>query len=173
MKWITFALMSSVLAMVPFSGAAGKGQDTEINVTAQHRSLTDWTARTGQMLSQKLQYPAIIAGPQEGVVAVKFMCSDSGAPTGIALLKSSGSAQLDRAAMRGVSRIATLHPLPSGLAPSQKYVATILFAQSQGSYVRQIRKLESEQQDGNKWFDGRQTMAINLLDDNDRIVALN
>ncbi|WP_179042462.1 energy transducer TonB family protein [Sphingobium lactosutens] len=174
MKWITFALMSSVLAMVPYSGAAGKGQDTEISVTAQHRALTDWTARTGQMLSQKLQYPTFLGDVREGVVAVKFRCSDTGVPTDVALLKSSGSVQLDRAAMRGVSKIKTLHPLPSGLAPSQKYVATVLFARSEDSYVRQIRKLESDQRDGNKWFDGgNRTLAINLLDDNDRIVALN
>lgn len=175
MKTMIIALMSSILGMLPY-GAAGKEPRHDIEVTAQHPALKDWTARTGELLSQTLRYPTIMSGPQEGVVAVKFLCSETGAPSGVALLKSSGSRQLDNAAMRGVIRIKSLHPLPSGMMPSQQYVATILFANDQHSYVRQIRQLEKAQQDGNRWFDGRsQTLAlgIGLLGADGRVETLN
>ncbi|MBH1998203.1 MAG: energy transducer TonB [Sphingomonadaceae bacterium] len=176
MKLKFFVLMSPILAIMPFQGAAGKDHDTELNVTAQHLTVQKWAERTGQKLSAKLAYPDHLTGPQEGIVYVKFACSDTGSPTGIDVLKSSGSRALDRAAMRGVSRIGTLHPLPVGLAPSQKYVATILFAKDQPSYFRQIRKLESAQDANNHWaYGGSQKLAlgVGLLREDGTVAAMN
>lgn len=177
MKSVTFALMSSILAMTPYTMAVGQGHDgADIHVTAKHDALVDWTRRTGKLLSDQLRYPTIMIGRQEGMVMVKFLCSDAGTPSQVALLKSSGSSQLDSAAIRGVSRIKTLHPLPSGLEPSQQYVATILFATDQNGYAQQLRKLESRQRDSNKWFDKSAStlaMGIGLLNKDGRIALLN
>lgn len=163
MKPLTLMLMSPILAMAPIHGVAGADPHSDINVTAQQQTLEKWTQRTGHMLSRNLTYPDIASGPQEGVVAVKFVCSDKGTPAGVTLLRSSGSRQLDNAALKGVARISSLHPLPAGLGPSQKYVATVLFAKDQGSYFRQIRKLETAAQDNNRMFNGRnQTLALGI-----------
>lgn len=177
MKSVTLAVLSSVLTMAPYNFAMAKASNgADIHVTAKQTELKDWTRRTGKLLSDQLRYPVILAGPQQGVVTVKFMCSDTGAPSHVALLKSSGSSRLDAAAIRGVSRIKTLHPLPTGLGPSQHYAATILFATDQGSYVRQIRQLENRQHEGNQWFDqsgASVAMGIGLLGEDGRIATFN
>ncbi|WP_312313119.1 energy transducer TonB family protein [Sphingobium yanoikuyae] len=175
---LLFCLCLAVPLLLP---AASRAQSSapSIDVTSPTTApptLDRWVERTGNILSNRLRYPTILSGPEEGIVQVKFACSDSGAPAGIALLNSSGSRQLDKAAMRAVQRIPTLHPLPAGIGAGQNYVATILFATTQASYNRQIRDLRRQALDNNARFArraGGPAMAIALLDTPDTPRAAN
>lgn len=154
-------LISSALALIPTYATAGP--DTSIHVTAKPVTLVKWSQRTSHMLTRNLHYPQNLRGQQEGVVAVKFLSSDAGTPSSVALLKSSGSDKLDAAALKAVRNIPTLHPLPNGMSRSQKYVATILFAKDHASYARQITELHRTANEKNKWFKDRPaTLALGV-----------
>jgi TonB family protein len=100
-----------------------------------------------------------------GIVAVKFGCSESGAPSSVQLYKTSGNRRLDRAAMRAVSKIATLHPLPARLRHEQQYIVRVLFANSGSGAEREIRKMQAEAVKSNAWYNqgATSTAAIELV----------
>lgn len=166
---ISFYMLLAVPLLLPAAGLA-QSSSPSIDVmapTTAPPTLDNWAEHTGALLSQRLRYPIILAGPEEGVVQVKFACSDGGTAADVAILNSSGSRQLDNAAMRAIQRIPSLHPLPAGVGVGQRYVATILFAASQSSYDRQIRDIQRQALDNNSRFArraGNPAVAIALLD---------
>jgi TonB family protein len=115
-------------------------------------TLAEWTGRMNLMLDREIRraYPSVSRGTTQGVVRVKFNCSEDGRPDKVTLLKSSGSSLLDKQALRAVERVASLHPLPTGFRPDQKYVAVLVFA-SDPSDVR-IRTAGREQMRRNAWY---------------------
>lgn len=174
MQTMKLVLIASALALVPTHAMAGP--DTNIHVTAKPVTLAKWTHRTSRMLTRNLRYPQHLRGPQEGIVSVKFLSSDTGAPSNVALFTSSGSDRLDAAALKAVTNIPTLHPLPKGMARSQKFIATILFAQDQASYDRQIRDLRQSADRKNKSFKDRHpalALGIGLLNEETPDVQVN
>jgi TonB family protein len=138
----SLALAIAVLGLLPSSAVAA---DQRAIVVTAPVSLAQWSTSVERSLDRTLTYPAPLRGPDpEGVVKVKFLCSESGTPTGITLAKSSGSRALDAAALRAVRRIKTLHPLPDGLSHSQIFQANILYASSERSHDRWMSALEEE-----------------------------
>lgn len=115
-------------------------------------TLAEWTERLDGLLEQELVYPTpnYDREPDRGIVRVKFNCSESGRPDKVTILKSSGHASLDRAAIRAVSRLASLHPLPTGFKPDQKYEAILVFASS--STDPALRTSMQEQVRRNGWY---------------------
>jgi TonB family protein len=101
-----------------------------ITVEAQHETVGQWSQRVGRSLGNELAYPQSAGRDEnpEGLAKVTFRCSDSGKPGDIAVMSSSGSRDLDRAAMRAVKRIPTLHPLPDGIGHDRPFQAWIAFA---------------------------------------------
>ncbi len=128
-------------------------------------TLAAWSARVEKALSHTITYPTRVAGREvgSGVVRVRFSCSESGRPDRVSLYQSSHDPELDRLAVRAVSRMATLHPLPDGMTHGQQYVATILYARDRANYAAQVRQLRAAAVKGNAWFGG--PTAIALLDD--------
>lgn len=120
----------------------------------EHVSLALWSSRVTRALEQGLSYPSGLLGKasNEGVVTVKFNCSDNGSPGSVALEKSSGSRDLDAAALRAVSHIATLHPLPDGIVHGQKFEALVLFATSENSKYTMMKKISKDVALRNAWF---------------------
>lgn len=129
-----------------------------------HVTLEEWSERIGTALGRTLRYPVLINGQPfaYGVVEVKFNCSDTGKPDKVALHKSSGSAALDRAAIAGVSRIISLHPLPTGLGHDQQYRALIVFDDDEGRYRRQMAAMRDSAAEANKWFKGPPATAMRV-----------
>lgn len=109
-------------------------------------TLSVWSNGLTRSLSAAMRYPRQFSNEQvaEGWARVSFKCSDSGAPVGMALLQSSGDLRVDRAALAAVRRIKTLHPLPDGIAPDQRYVAELVFAASPESNGRLIKSLRQQ-----------------------------
>jgi protein TonB len=112
----------------------------------------DWNARVQQALNENLEYPQSI-GPYSsgtGIVRIKFNCSDSGRPDKVTLVKSSGEWLLDKAAIRAVSRVATLHPLPTGFKHGQRFEAQVVFASSE--YDARLKAVAAAQARHNAWY---------------------
>jgi TonB family protein len=135
---------ASALTILAPAHAAQQQPSKPIVVTAV--SVDQWAAQTSKSLSGKLRYPTYLMGREanEGIVRVRFECSDSGAPAAVALLDSSGHRELDNEAMRAVNAIRTLHPLPDGIAHDQQFQAVVLFARNEQSYRRQAKAIREQ-----------------------------
>lgn len=150
------------------STALAKQRGEPVVVVAEPVSFPAWTSRTTRLLEQQMSYPHYLTGvtPREGVVRISFRCSEAGKPTAVAVQDSSGFHEIDAAALRAVSRIATLHPLPEGLSPQQRYQAVLLFASSPESYDRQIDAIRKDVARRNAWFGSKGTpiaMGVGLM----------
>ncbi|WP_162792222.1 energy transducer TonB [Novosphingobium sp. P6W] len=150
----------SMLSSGPASAAPTRADDHAIVVVSP--SLDAWSSKVFKDLDQGLRYPSSLAGMpvHTGVVAVKFNCSETGAPAGIEIQKSSGHRDLDYATMRAVKRISTLHPLPTGLSNNQKYIVRVLFADSIEDLQRKSAQMRAEAARSNAWFTRSGNMAM-------------
>lgn len=88
-----------------------------------------WINYIADTLTLNLRYPlAIGQSAAEGLATVTFRSGEDGRPTDVALTKSSGDRQLDRAAIRAVERLHSLRPLPTDISDDQLFLANIVFA---------------------------------------------
>jgi protein TonB len=161
-KLTVSVIAAGMFALLP-AGALARG-GPPIVVTGPEVSVASWSARVARSLDRNLTYPMPIRGaPAEGAVAVKFLCSENGTPSGIAIARSSGSRVLDAAAMRAVAHIATLHPLPDGITHAQLFEANILYATTQRKHDRQMAALLAEARDRNASFaNPGEKVALNI-----------
>lgn len=132
----TFLWMLALAAPVLPGISAAQPEHDEITVSGE--GFTHWSEMVGKALDAKLQYPRPVGTNryEEGVVQIAFRCDENGRPAQVAVQKSSGSNQLDAAALRAVNAIPTLHPLPAGLGMGRQFQANILFAVDDGSTQR-------------------------------------
>jgi len=128
-------------------------------------TLAAWSTRVYRSLDDHLVYPKGVLGRYStGVVAVKFKCSEAGAPADIALYTSSGAHDLDEATLRAMRRIITLHPLPDGMPHNQQFIMRVLFADSPESAAQQIRQISREAATANAWFGKRATAIAGVIE---------
>ena len=80
-----------------------------------------------------------------GIAIVRFQCDENGKPDNVALFRRSGDRAVDRTAMRAVSKLSTLHPLPASLEKDQLFQANIVLAQDYVTLDRLSKKLEREE----------------------------
>lgn len=108
------------------------GQHAEHSTAGKLVTLSEWTVRMTRLLDQEMRYPRPAFGREaaSGMVRVKFNCSEDGRPDKVILLKSSGDPNTDQAALRAVKRLASLHPMPTGFTPEQKFEAVLILASS-------------------------------------------
>lgn len=130
-------------------------------------TLSAWSQRVFKDLDRELRVP-IDDRTQvmpSGITAVKFGCSESGAPSSVKLYKSSGDGRLDRATVRAVTKIATLHPLPARLGHDQQYIIRVLFANSPSAAERQMKTMQEEAAKSNAWYNQNiaSTAALELV----------
>lgn len=118
-------------------------------------TLAAWSNRVFDDLGKVTKYPAAIGNlpTPEGVVGIKFNCSESGAPENVTLVEKSGHRDLDNATLRAVRRIATLHPLPAGMKHQQAIIIRVLYANSEQDTRRRLAKLQADAARNNAWFD--------------------
>ena len=130
---------------------------TDAPAHAQEKSaptLAAWSDRVFDDLGKVTKYPGAIGNlpTPEGVVAVKFNCSESGAPENVTLVEKSGHRDLDNATLRAVRRIASLHPLPEGMNHRQAIIVRVLYANSEQDTRRKLAKLQADAARSNAWF---------------------
>ncbi|SDA36569.1 energy transducer TonB [Sphingomonas sp. NFR15] len=146
----------ALAALVPGSSAVGR----TAAAATESPTLAAWSDRVYRAVEEHLTYPHDVFGRYStGVVAVKFRCSETGAPADVELYKSSRAPDLDQAALRAVRRIATLHPLPDGMPHNQRIVMRVLFADTPETAAQEIRHMRIEAAQANAWF-GRSAPAV-------------
>lgn len=79
-----------------------------------HAAESDWNRKISQLISDNYSYPrsAQLRGEQ-GKVKIKIAISATGKVTGVDLIQSSGSAILDREAVRIPMKVGSFPPPPS------------------------------------------------------------
>lgn len=149
-----------VLAVIPEAGVA---QESSTAVLAPP-TLAAWSKRVFGELDQRLRVRPSMGpeGPRTGIAAVKFNCSETGAPAGVSLYKSSGNRELDSATVRAVRQIVTLHPLPRGLGHDQQYIVRVLFADSDEAARRLIARMQRDAAQSNSWYAKNETSTAAL-----------
>lgn len=154
-------IASAILASLPGGGAIAAGK--QAMAVGPGVSVPQWSGRVVRALDRNLHYPMPIrGGPNEGIASVKFLCSEDGTPSEIAIVRSSGSRDLDAAAVRAVARIATLHPLPEGIAHDQPFQANIVYATSQKRLDRQMATLLAEKDRSASFATRSEKLALNI-----------
>lgn len=139
------ALLAAI-AVIPFAYAPASAKSAgPVVVEAPLTPLAIWSRSMTKSIDDKLAFPyQASARTLNGLVSVTFHCSDDGTPVGLKVLQRSGETSLDQAAMRAISRVKTMHPLPAGLRSDQKFQANIIFADSRTEYDRQLKVLARE-----------------------------
>lgn len=132
----------AIVSATPFAVAARSNQD--IVAVAPILSTQQWTTTFSRRLDGALRYPYVFReAPPSGGVSVTFRCSDDGKPSTFQVVRSSGHAQLDRAAVAGLKRIKTMHPLPLGIGHNQLFQANIVFATDEPTLIKEAAALRS------------------------------
>jgi periplasmic protein TonB len=155
------AICCGMLAAMPAQAkpapAQAMQQGNPIVIVGERISLPQWSKRMTRVIESRMVYPSYLTRdtPREGIVRVHFRCSEDGRPTEVTLLDSSGFSEIDKAALRAVKNIPTLHPLAEGLGDEQRFQAVLLFAKDQSSYDQQIAALQNDAERRNAWFGSR------------------
>lgn len=133
-------------------------------VTGKPVTFSHGSTLVTQRIEDGLHYPRMMGhGMPSGTVSVKFGCSDSGQPSAVTLLRRSGNGDLDHAAMRAISHIKTLQPMPVSFRNGQTFIANILFASSFEDYDRQLATLRSDAQKRNaRYLDQGRSIALTI-----------
>lgn len=141
-------ILAPLLAMPGMVLAGGAKPDPQDNITVQAKgiSVQTWSNRVAHSLDNGLEYPRPMgtADYHAGLSKVSFHCSDAGAPSDVSIVGSSGSRDLDRAAMRAVQTISTLHPLPDGISHAQTFQAWIVFAGDEQERDRMLKTVRHD-----------------------------
>ena len=141
MKQSTLAWFA-ILSAIPASATANSEND--IVAVAPSASIDQWVATFSNRLDRSLRYPTAFREPVlPGGVAVTFRSGADGEPDAIHVLRPSGNARLDRAAVSAIKRLKTLHPLPIGLNQNQVFQANIVFATDERSLAREAAALQA------------------------------
>lgn len=125
-----------------------------------------WTEQVAQDLSKALRFPAARNGHEDsGIVAINFTANDDGTTSDLSVARSSGSAVLDRAALRAVSHMGQIDPLPKAMGRNVAVRANIVFAQDHGQlrqYTAQLQRDELANRDRNSADQPRIALTVGL-----------
>lgn len=133
-KQTTACIMAAMMLAWPASSMAG---DDEIVVAAQP-GMSAWVDKVSDDLSatfERSRLPSMNAIVSD-YAQVQFTCDENGQPTQIALVRKSRSGWIDRAALRSVRSLKTMHPLPMNVREGQLYQADFIFAENERAYDR-------------------------------------
>lgn len=108
-----------------------------------------WSQKIAQQLDRHLVYPQAFAKADypEGTVSVRFSCGNDGKPASVMLYRGSGNRLIDRAAVRAIAQIRTLHPMPRAIGHDSIFQANIILAADEQSMDRQqaaLRRHEAQ-----------------------------
>ena len=100
---------------------------------------SDFRAWLSERVDDRMYYPGSAARAGEsGIVTVRFELDEGRRPARVAILRSSGSAELDRAALETV---ATMSPAPAG-APHGPH-AVVLEYNAKGEAMKEVARQEA------------------------------
>ena len=150
-KFYRAALPLLTMLVAPTAALQAGQAGPDITVTAPAASeLSAWSTRVGNAIDREMRYPRLLglSNSHQGTVDVTFRCSEDGTPTDVSLARKSGSRLLDRAGLKAVQRVGSLHPLPNRVGHDQVYRARMLFA-IDDNFGRNARKAEALREEAN------------------------
>ena len=114
MKNITLAALVASFAIFPVQ-AQDQDYSNYENVGIGGRSLDKFVSDVSKDLDRTLNRSSRpVRGT--GIVQVLFQCGPDGKPTNISYYRKDNDRDVNRFAVHAVSRIPTMHPLPSGIS---------------------------------------------------------
>lgn len=163
-------MIACAVAVFAVVGGAGGGRaqdDSDTLSVIAPPNVETWSKTVFRQFERKMRYPMPLAGApmSEGIVAVRFGSDENGRPSAVRLHETSGHRDLDKATMRAVERIATLHPLPRGVSDDQQYVVRVLFASSENYARNKMKELRADAARQNAWVgrSGTTTAMVEIL----------
>lgn len=105
-----------------------------------------WEWRLRHRVSDQLSYPAE-AAPASGDVLVGFRIGPDGKPTNISVHHSSGNPIFDRAALRLVSRLGHLGPVPSANPDVNEIVLKLSYGDPSSTMTQSIQLARADRQE--------------------------
>lgn len=106
-----------------------------------------WLTHVSRQLDARLTYPQMLttnSSQPAGAVSVRFVADQQGRPAALEVVRGSGTKALDRAAMRAVSKLNSLHPMPAAFNGNHLFRADIVFASSPSESAALARKLRQD-----------------------------
>lgn len=156
--------LSAALAASMILPATVTRADNQIVVQSQRLALQKWVGAVSQRLDRSLdravRRPMHSYSDIEGFASVSFRCGSDGRPTEMTLNGSSGDKHIGKIAMRAVSGLESLHPLPDSVAPGQRFRANIIIAYDHASLERYARQAKAEEERRESADRGRPDAAI-------------
>ncbi len=145
---LVIAPLLAIPGTVMAGGAKPDTQNGQNSITVQAATLSvqNWSSRVAQSLDTELTYPRPLGREDyhQGLSKIAFRCNDNGVPSDVSIVSSSGSRDLDVAAMRAVQGISTLHPLPDGIGHDQAFQAWVVFAGSEQDRSRMLQSVRHD-----------------------------
>ena len=132
-----------LLASVAFLAAPAISQNNtadQMVITAPSKpTVAVWSHLIAQQLDRHLVYPRAFGSADypEGTVSVRFSCGDDGKPASVVVFRGSGNRSIDRAAVRAIAQMDTLHPMPATIRHNSTFQANIILASDEQSLARQ------------------------------------
>jgi hypothetical protein len=168
MKNITLGALVASFAIFPIQ-AQDQDYTNYDNVVIGARSLDRFVGDVNRDLDRGLNRSTPRDQPVlgTGIVQVLFECGPDGKPTNISYYRRDNDGDVNRLAVRAVSRIRTMHPLPSGISENQQYMANIIIAGDYYEYEDLSKELNRSEQSriaaskgSNKIFAFNQTIPV-------------
>lgn len=147
MKNIRLAALVASFAIFPVQ-AQEQDYTNYDTVVIGERSLDNFVSDVNKDLDRGLNRSRPRAQPiiGTGIVQVLFECGPDGKPTNISYYRKDNNRDVNRLAVRAVSKIRTMHPLPSGLSAGQQYMANIIIAHDRFEYEGLSKELNRSEQ---------------------------
>ena len=168
MENITLGALVASFALLPVQ-AQEQDYTNDENVVIGARSLDKFVGDVSKDLDRTLNRSRPRAQPVigTGIVQVLFECGPDGKPTNISYYRKDNERDVNRFAVHAVSKIRTMHPLPSGISEGQRYMANIIIARDWVEYKDLSKELNRSEQlriaaakGSNKIFAFNQTIPV-------------
>lgn len=144
MKNVTLAALVASFAIFPVQ-AQEQDYNNYDTVVIGERSLDKFVRDVSKDLDRGLNRSSLTAAGT-GIVQVLFECGPDGKPTNISYYRKDNDQDVNRLAVRAVSKIRTMHPLPRGLSEDQQYMANIIIARDRFEYEGFSKELKRSEQ---------------------------
>lgn len=144
MKNITLGALVASFTLLPVQ-AQEQDYTNYDNVVIGWRSVDKFVSDVSNDLDRTLNRLSLpVAGT--GIVQILFECGPDGKPTNISYYRKANDRDVNRFAVRAVSKISNMHPLPSGISEGQQYMANIIIARDSVEYRDLAKELNRREQ---------------------------
>ena len=136
-----------VLLAVPLGASASMADDQDI-VVRSDKALEEWKAEITSDLDKSLRHPSLNRRgmlPRESIVQVAFTLDAEGDADDVRIYSTDGNSAANHIAVRAVKRLRNLDEVPVTNPQETKFLANIIFANSERSFERLSERLQASE----------------------------